>query len=134
MIEELRIEAYLTISKKKFEIYLLDKQKLKNIYKQALYFKNDTNLIDYNLLSSFLDKNIFKIEKIIGSFLKNINLIIENNQILSFPIGIKKQTYGEKINKRYLESALAELKDLFKENYQNNKIIHFIVNKYWAQF
>ena len=130
MIEELRIEAYLTISKKKFEIYLLDKKKLKNIYKQALYFKNDTNLIDYNLLSSFLDKNIFKIEKIIGSFLKNINLIIENNQILSFPIGIKKQTYGEKINKRYLESALAELKDLFKENYQNNKIIHFIVNKY----
>ena len=34
------------------------------------------------------------------------------------------------INKNYLESSLAELKDLFKENYQNNKIIHFVVNRY----
>ena len=33
----------------------------------------------------------------------------------------------EKTNKDYLESSLAELKDLFKENYQNNKIIHLIV-------
>ena len=129
MTEELSFQVYLVISKTKFEIYLLDKENLKNIYKQELNLENDLDLIDYNLLSSFLDKNIFKIEKIIGSFLKNINLIIENNQILSFPIGIKKQTYGEKINKRYLESALAELKDLFKENYQNNKIMHFIVNR-----
>ena len=38
--------------------------------------------------------------------------------------------YDDKINKNYLESSLAELKDLFKENYQDNKIIHFIINRY----
>ncbi len=81
-------------------------------------------------MSSFLDKNIFKIEKLIGDFLKSIIIILENNQILNFSIGLKKQNYGEKINKNYLESSLAELKDLFKENYQNNKIIHFVVNRY----
>ena len=49
---------------------------------------------------------------------------------MSLSIGIKKQNYGEKINKNYLESSLVELKDLFKQNYQSNKIIHFVLNKY----
>tara|TARA_B100001057_G_scaffold185103_1_gene185808 strand:- start:259 stop:963 length:705 start_codon:yes stop_codon:yes gene_type:complete len=130
MTEKLNFEVYLSISKKKFGIYLLDKINLKNIYKEELYMENGKNLIDYNILNTFLDKNIFKIEKLIGHFLKNIFLIIENNQILNLSIGIKKINYGEKINKEYLESSLAELKDLFKENYQNNKIIHFIINRY----
>ena len=130
MIEELSLDAYLSISQKKFEIYLLDKKNLKNIYKKEFHFENDTDQIDYNLLGDFLDKNIFKIEKLTGNFLKNISLIIENYNILNFSIGIKKKNYGEKINKQYLESSLIELKDLFKENYQNNKIIHFIINRY----
>ena len=130
MTDKLSFQVYLIISKKKFEIQLLDKENLKNIYKQEIYLENDSDLIDYNLLSSFLDKNIFKIEKLIGNFLKSIIVIIENNKILNFSIGIKKQNYGEKINKHYLESSLAELKDLFKENHQNNKIIHFVINKY----
>ena len=63
MTEELNFEVYLSISQKKFGIYLLDKKNLKNIYKEELYLKNDTDLIDYNLLINFLDNNIFKIEK-----------------------------------------------------------------------
>ena len=130
MTEGLSLDAYLSISQKKFEIYLLDKKNKKNIYKKEFYFENDLDQIDYNLLSDFLDKNIFKIEKLTGNFLKSISVIIENYNILNFSIGIKKKNYGEKINKQFLESSLIELKDLFKENYQNNKIIHFIINKY----
>ena len=130
MTEELSLDAYLSISQKKFEIYLLDKKNLKNIYKKEFHFENDIDQIDYNLLGDFLDKNIFKIEKLTGNFLKSISLIIENYNILNFSIGIKKKNYGEKINKQYLESSLIELKDLFKENYQNNKIMHFIINRY----
>ena len=129
MTEELSFEAYLGLSQKKFEIYLLDKKNLSNIYKEKLYINNDTDLIDYSLLNSFLDLNIFKIEKLIGNFLRNIVVIVENEQILNFSIGIKKKNYSEKINKNYLESSLVELKDLFKENYQNNKIMHFVVNR-----
>tara|TARA_B100001057_G_scaffold282701_1_gene283104 strand:+ start:1121 stop:1825 length:705 start_codon:yes stop_codon:yes gene_type:complete len=130
MTEELNFQVYLSISQKKFKIYLLDVQNLKNIYKQELIIENDIDLIDYNLLSDFLDKNIFKIEKLIGNFLKSIVVIIENKQILNFSIGIKKQNYDEKINKHYLESSLTELRDLFKENYQNYKIMHIILNRY----
>ena len=130
MTEELSFEVYLMISKEKYEIYLLNKKNLKNIYKEEVYTQNNNDLIDYNLLSSFLDKHIFKIEKLIGNFLRSIILVIENNQILNISIGIKKKNYEEKINKHYLKSSLAELKNLFKENYQNNKIMHFVVNRY----
>ena len=129
MTEELSFEAYLSLSHKKFEIYLLDKKSLKNIYKEEVYLENTSDLIDYNLLHSFLDKNIFKIEKLIGKFLRSIIVVIENNQTLNCSIGIKKKNYGEKIDKNNLESSLAELKDLFKENYQNYKIMHFVINR-----
>ena len=130
MSDQLNFEAYLSISEKKYEIYLLDKENLKNIYKEEINLENDVDVIDYNLLSKFLDRNIFKIEKLIGNFLKTIVILIDNKKILNSSIGIKKINDGEKINKDYLESSLAELKYLFKENYQNNKIMHFIINKY----
>ena len=129
MTDELSFGVYLSLSQKKFEIYLLDKKNLKNIYKEVFYLENDTDLIDHNLLHNFLDKNIFKIEKLIGNFLRGVVVVIDNDQTLNCSIGIKKTSYGEKISKHYIESSLAELKDLFKENYQNNKIMHFIVNR-----
>ena len=129
MTEQLSFEAYLGLSQNKFQIYLLDKKSLKNIYKEEVYLENTSDLIDYNLLHSFLDKNIFKIEKLIGKFLRSIIVVIDNNQTLNCSIGIKKKNYGEKIDKNNLESSLAELKDLFKENYQNYKIMHFVINR-----
>ena len=118
MTEDLSFEVYLSISKKKFEIYLLNKKNLKNIFKDEFFIEDESDLIDYNLLSNFLDKNIFKIEKLIGKFLRSIVVVIENSQTLNCSIGIKKKNYGEKIDKNKLESSLTKLKDLFKEKYQ----------------
>ena len=129
MTEDLSFEVYLSISKKKFEIYLLNKKNLKNIFKDEFFIEDESDLIDYNLLSNFLDKNIFKIEKLTGNFLKSIVVVTENDQTLNCSIGIKKKNYGEKIDKNNLESSLAELKNLYKENYHNNKIIHFIIRR-----
>ncbi len=130
MNEELNFEAYLNISPDRFNIYLLDKIKLKNIYYKEIQIVNNNNKVDYNLLTSFLDQNIFKIEKLIGKFLKNIIIIIENNRILNLTLGIKKKNYEEKINKKHLENAITELKDLFRENYKNNRLLHVLVNRY----
>ena len=41
-----------------------------------------------------------------------------------------KKNYNVSIDKDYLENLLKEAKDLFSENYQNEKIMHMIVNKY----
>ena len=129
MTEDIDFETYLNISQKKFEIYLFDKKKLNNLYRNELKFENNTENIDLNNLNKFLEDNIFKIEKLIGQFIKNIFLVIEDYRVLNLNIGIKKKNYKKVINKNFLESTLTEAKDLFKETYQNYKIMHIIINK-----
>ena len=75
MIEELEFETYLFISINKFEIYLFDKKKFKTLYKEKFNFENNSEKLDLIALTKFLDENIFKIEKLIGKFIKNIFLI-----------------------------------------------------------
>ena len=130
MTDNLDLETYLSISSKKIGIYLLDKKKLKNLYLQEQDIKNNNVFSDLNILNEFLDKNIFKIEKLVGRFIKNIKLIIESEDILILNIGLKKKNYEKIITKKFLENSLTELKDLIYENYQDYKIMHMHIINY----
>ena len=89
MSEDSNIETYLIISENKLEIYLFDKIKFENLYSNEIIINN--NSLDYISLSNFLDENILKIEKLNGKFIKNIFIIIENEEIFQTQIGIKKK-------------------------------------------
>ena len=130
MIEEENFETYLSISPKKFEIFLFDKKNLKNLYKDKLELENEIDFLNLDNLSNFLDANIFKIEKLADNFIKNIVLIIESDKNSYVNICIKKKNYENLINYKNLEIALTETKDLFKENYQKQNIMHMIVENY----
>ena len=130
MIEEENFETYLSISPKKFEIFLFDKKNLKSLYKDKLELENEIDFLDLDNLSNFLDANIFKIEKLADNFIKNIVLIIESNKNSYVNICIKKKNYENLINYKNLEIALTETKDLFKENYQKQNIMHMIIENY----
>ena len=132
MTEDLEFETYLFISLNEFEIYLFDKKKLKNLYKEKLNFENNSKNIDLITLNNFLDKNIFKIEKLIGKFIKNIFLIIEIKETLNINLSIKKKNYDQIINKKNFENSLIEAKDIFNESFQDKKIMHIIITKYTA--
>ena len=131
MSKDLELETYLSISPQKLGIYLFDITNQKNLYKEELIIKENTNYNENDLLKNFLDDNIFKLEKLIGNFIENIILIIENEKIFNLQIGIKKKNYNNFINIKNLKNHLIEAKDLFKENYQNEKIMHIIINKYF---
>jgi hypothetical protein len=124
MIEDLDFETFLYISKNKYQISVYNKNTSKNLYSEEI--KNN-NEIELNILSNFLDKNIYKIEKIIKNFIKNIILIIENDKILEVDISLKKKNYEKNIDQKNLENSLVEVKDVFKENYQDQIIMHMIV-------
>jgi hypothetical protein len=124
MIEDLDFETFLYISKNKYQISVYDKNTSKNLYSEEI--KNN-NEIELNILSNFLDKNIYKIEKIIKNFIKNIILIIENDKILEVDISLKKKNYEKNVDQKNLENSLVEVKDVFKENYQDQIIMHMIV-------
>ena len=127
MIEETDFETFLYISKNKYQIFVYDKYNLKNLYESQLKINDD---IDLNFLSKFLDENIYKIEKIISNFVRDIILIIDDDKIFNTNISIKKKNYKKLIDQKYLENNLKEVKDIFKESYQDQIIMHMvIVNK-----
>ena len=129
MIEDLDFETYLYISKDKFQIFVLNKKKLKNLYSQELKIDHQFDFKDLNKLLNFLDKNIYKIEKLIGNFIKNIILIVENEKNLKINMGIKKN-YETSLKQKSFSSNLTELKDLFKKNYQDQTIMHMCIINY----
>ena len=128
MAEEINFETYLSISKNKFEIFLFDNKNLESLYQNEL--KLESSVIDLEKLSKFLDENIFKIEKFAGKFIENIFLMIESDENLEVNICIKKKNYNNLINKKTLENTLIEVKDLFKEAYQDQIIMHMIINNF----
>jgi len=130
MNKEIDFETFLIISYGKFEILLLDIKNHKNIYQEEFKFIDVSEKLDFNLLNEFLENNIFKVEKLAGNFINNINLVIENNSILKSSISIKKKNYNGEINSVILEGMLTDVKDLFKENYNQYKLIHMIIDKY----
>ena len=129
MNKEKNFETYIFIEKNKFKIFLFDKIKLKNLYKEEISFKDDYE-IDIIKLNKFLDDNIFKIEKLINQFIQNISLIIEHKKELEIDICIKKKNFNDVTNRKNLNQALVDIKDLFMDNNKNIFIMHMIINGY----
>ncbi len=130
MTKELDIETYLIISSSGYEINLFNPINFKSLYEKKFEFENKVYSVDFNILNTFLEENIFKIEKLIGRFIKNITLILESDKILNVNMGITKKNYDESFNSKYFESMLIEIKDIFKERYQDQNIMHIIIDRY----
>ena len=130
MIEETDFQTFLYLSRKRYVIYVDDKKTLRSLYKEEIKFVDEIHPDDLNHLSKFLDQNIYRIEKLVGNFIKDITLIIENDKILNVDIGIKKKDYTQFLNQNFLKNDLIEVKDLFKASYQNQAIMHMLIINY----
>ena len=130
MIEEADFETFLYLSRKRYVIFVDDKKTLKNLYKEEIKIFDEIHRDDLSHLSKFLDQNIYRIEKLVGNFIKDITLIIENDKILNVDIGIKKKDHTQFLNQDYLKNDLIEVKDLFKASYQNQVIMHMLIINY----
>ena len=73
---------------------------------------------------NLIDRKICKDNK------EDIVLILKDDQNLHVNISIKKKNYDGSINQKYLVNNLTELKDLYKENYPNENIMHMIIINY----
>ena len=125
----LEFETYLNITQTKFGIYLFDTKNRNNLYGKEITFEKK-NFINYAHLKQFLDDNIFRIEKLVGKFIENIFIIIDDENILNTQIGIKQKNHQPSKSRVYLQSSITNAKDLFKENYPDEKIMHIIINNY----
>ena len=124
MIENSDFETFLYISKNKYQIFVYDKNNSKNLYNEEI--KND-NEIELDILAKFLDDNIYKIEKIIKNFIKNIILIIEDDKVLEIGLSIKIKNYEKQLDYKYVKNSLIEAKNIFNENYPDLVIMHMLI-------
>ena len=127
MTEETDFETYLYLSSNKFEIFLYDKKNIKNLFQETQIIRNNFDFIEFLELQEFLDKNVFKIEKLIGTFIRNIFLIIDKEDNLMIKLSDKKKIKN-KISKESLKNTLIKLKNSINENYKNQTIMHILIN------
>jgi hypothetical protein len=126
MTEETDFETYLYLSRNKFKIFLFDKKNIKNLFQETVTIENNFNFMEFAKVTEFLDRNIFKIEKLIGTFIKNIFLIVDNKDNFIIKLS-NKNKIENKISKESIKSTLIKLKNLINENYKNQTIIHMLI-------
>ena len=69
-------EVFLFFSPKKIILSVNRKTDFELIFKDEFLFENDSTQLNFDQLESFLNENIFKIEKILENFIEKINIII----------------------------------------------------------
>ena len=129
MAKQKEFETYLCIDNNKFKIFLFDTIHYKNLYSNELILNKSFD-INFEELSKFLDNNIFKIEKLLGDFIEDIFVVINDNIVSETHLSIKKKNDNNITNQKNLNQALVEAKDLFSETNQDQNIVHMLVNDF----
>ena len=130
MIRETDFQTYLYINTTQYIIYVTDNITNEKIYFEKLEIKENFTELKLSKLDEFLDSNIFKIEKKLNSFIKDIYVILDSKEFHSIKLSIKKDNNGNLINSDTLIHPLNDLKNLCQSNLQSKKIIHFLIEKY----
>ena len=130
MTNEIDFETYLYISSKKIKIFVRNEFEQKDYYIKEFFLNDIEENENSVILDNFLKENIFKIEKIIDTFVKNITLIIEDKNLIDIKFSIKKENFENILISKNLNHSLNDLKNIFVENYKYYKIIHMVIEKY----
>ena len=130
MDNELNFETYLFINDKKLIICVIQNTTNEVIYKEQMILNNSFDELKLEKLNDFLEKNIFKVEKILKNFIKNIFIILGSSEFFTIEISIKKDNNSRLINSETLLHPLSDLKNLCQSNFQDKKIIHMLIENY----
>ena len=131
MDDELNFQNYLFLSPNNFKIKIFRKQDFKDLYFNEVFTEIDLNKSNLNFINIFLEKNIFQIEKKIGKFIENINLIIDSDEFFTVHLQIKKDNYGELLRKEDLSHLLNEAKYECKKTINFRRITHMLIDNYY---
>ena len=129
-MSENNFQNFLYIDSNKFLISVYQQSNFKNLYFNEFSKKNYQNNLSLDELEIFLNQNIFKIEKSLNTFVKDINFIIEHKDLLSVDISIKKNNNGNEITLTNIKHSLNEIMHQFKDSFKDKTIIHMLINKY----
>ena len=130
MTKKLDFQTYLYLNHNQFIIQVAEILSNEKIYFEKLAIEENSPELKFDKLDEFIGSNIFKIEKKLNSFIKDIYVILDSKEFHSIKLSIKKNNNGNLINSETLIHPLSDLKNLCQSNLQNKKIIHFLIEKY----
>ena len=130
MRNNLENKIFLFLSFDKFIIVALNSNG-EFVYKKETLIYNKNDKIERNSLDNFLSENIFKIEKKLNEFVKNIFLIIDNQNIFSIYLSIKNKFDNIIINSNSINKLIFEAKNCSKKTFENLDILHMKIDKFY---
>ena len=130
MNKEVDFQTYLYLDHNQFIIHVAEIFTNEKIYSEKLAIEESSTELKFIKLDEFLGSNIFKIEKKLNCFIKDIYVILNSEEFHSIELSIKKDNNGNLMNSEALINPLNDLKNLCQSNLENKKIIHFFIQKY----
>ena len=130
MSSDKNFETFLFIGTKEILIFSKDKTNNQKLFENRLILEGVKNEEYFHTLDKFLEKNIFKIEKIIKNFINKIIVIIDKKNDLIIGISLKKKNYDNSLTNDDLNHLLKDSKNQIRENHDNLLIAHMIITKY----
>ena len=130
MKNEDNFEVFLYYSDYKLSISVRQIFNESKFYERSIVLDKNQNNLRLDELDEFLDLNIFKIEKSLKRFIKNITLIIEHQEFLKITLSLKKKNYGNNLSSILISSLLKDARNQIKENNNNRIITHMVIDKY----
>ena len=122
--------TFLLISPNKFSISVLNFFSYKEDYFEEKLFEKSIDLYDPQILNEFLEMNIFKIEKKIQSFVKEIIIILDSKDFFEINFSTKNKNFDNNLNIDSLTLLLNDARYQCRQTYKDKKIIHMIINNY----
>ena len=99
------------------------------LLKKDLLQKKDDLISDKDSVS-FIEEIILEFEKKNQSFIKNVNIIVDNDLFKEIHLSIKKKLVNDKIEKEDIENTIFELKKIVQENNENFLINYIRINNF----
>ena len=130
MVNNLENKIFLFLGINKFTIVAINSAN-EFVYKGETLTNNQNNQIELSLLDNFLNENIFKIEKKLKEFVKNIFLIIDHQNISQIRLSIKNKFDNIIINSNSIHKLILEAKSCCKKTLEDLHILHMKIDKFY---
>ena len=130
MVNNLENKIFLFLGTNKFTIVAINSTN-ELVYKGETLTNNQNNQIELALLDNFLNENIFKIEKKLKEFVKNIFLIIDHQNIFPIRLSIKNKFNNIIINSNSIDKLILEAKSCCNKTLEDLDILHMKIDKFY---
>ena len=129
MVNNLENKIFLFLGTNKFTIVAINSTN-EFVYKGETFYNNQNNHIELDFLDNFLNENIFKIEKKLKEFIKNIFLIIDHQNIFPIRLSIKNKFDNIIINSNSIHKLILEAKSCCNKTLEGLDILHMNIDKF----